>query len=125
VFQLDAKATKPIETLWSSRTTTWGTTPAEGGVGLAPSDIPVNFLDNHDVPRFLWPGRGHVGDPQKGLELALLFQFTEQGIPCVYYGTEQGFAGGNDPGNREDLWSTNYADGRPLLPVHGAPRADP
>jgi alpha-amylase len=110
---VDAKATKPIETLWSSRTTTWGTTPAEGGVGLAPSDIPVNFLDNHDVPRFLWPGRGHVGDPQKGLELALLFQFTEQGIPCVYYGTEQGFAGGNDPGNREDLWSTNYAtDGR-------------
>ena len=34
--------------------TTWGTAPATGGIGVAPSDIPVNFLDNHDVPRFLY-----------------------------------------------------------------------
>ncbi|MCC6897623.1 MAG: alpha-amylase, partial [Polyangiaceae bacterium] len=42
------------------------------------------------------------------LNNALLFLFTEDGIPCVYYGTEQGFAGGNDPANREDLWWSGY-----------------
>jgi len=29
---------------------------------------------------------------------------TSIGIPIVYYGTEQYFAGGNDPNNREILW---------------------
>jgi PGF-pre-PGF domain-containing protein len=32
------------------------------------------------------------------------FLFTIEGIPMVYYGTEQGFSGGGDPYNREDLW---------------------
>ena len=27
--------------------------------------------------------------------MALTFVMTEQGIPCIYYGTEQGFAGDN------------------------------
>ena len=30
-----------------------------------------------------------------------------QGIPIIYYGTEQGFNGANDPYNREVLWP-NY-----------------
>jgi glycosidase len=30
------------------------------------------------------------------------------GIPCIYYGTEQNFSGGNDPANREALWTSNY-----------------
>lgn len=30
-----------------------------------------------------------------------------QGIPIIYYGTEQGFHGGNDPQDRESLWP-NY-----------------
>jgi alpha-amylase len=29
---------------------------------------------------------------------------TSVGIPIVYYGAEQYFAGGNDPANREILW---------------------
>ncbi|MCZ7680979.1 MAG: alpha-amylase family glycosyl hydrolase [Sandaracinaceae bacterium] len=28
--------------------------------------------------------------------------------PCIYYGTEQELAGGNDPSNREPLWRTGY-----------------
>ncbi|MEP6865603.1 MAG: hypothetical protein ABJE66_33595, partial [Deltaproteobacteria bacterium] len=32
---------------------------------------------------------------------------TWDGIPCVYYGTEQGFAGGVDPKNREDMFAGN------------------
>ena len=29
---------------------------------------------------------------------------TSVGIPIIYYGTEQHFAGGDDPRNREILW---------------------
>jgi glycosidase len=34
---------------------------------------------------------------------------TEEGIPCLYYGTEQEFSGGNDPSNREVLWNTGFS----------------
>jgi len=29
---------------------------------------------------------------------------TGRGIPFYYYGSEQNYAGGNDPNNRESLW---------------------
>ncbi len=45
----------------------------------------VNFIDNHDVDRFL------QGGSEAGLRQALLAMFTLPGIPVVYYGTEQGF----------------------------------
>ena len=40
---------------------------------------------------------------------ALAYLMTWDGIPCVYYGTEQGFAGGVDPKNREDMFRGNAA----------------
>jgi glycosidase len=39
---------------------------------------------------------------------ALTFLLTEDGVPCIYYGTEQDFTGGNDPSNRERLWDTGF-----------------
>jgi hypothetical protein len=45
----------------------------------------VNFVDNHDVARFL--SRGSIA----GLKQALLFLLTIPGIPAIYYGTEQAF----------------------------------
>jgi glycosidase len=52
----------------------------------------VSFLDNHDQhERFNAPG---TPDQQVSMGLAVLF--TLQGIPCVYYGTEQGLKGTND-----------------------------
>ena len=48
--------------------------------------------DNHDVKqriRFVDPSNEHRFDPQVTLGLAC--SFALQGIPCVYYGTEQGF----------------------------------
>jgi glycosidase len=39
---------------------------------------------------------------------ALFFLLTEDGIPCIYYGTEQRFNGGNDPDNREDMWISGF-----------------
>ncbi len=79
---------------------------AEGGIGLAPQQVLVNFLDNHDLPRFMF----EKDDP--AIErVALMYLMTWDGIPCVYYGTEQGFAGGVDPKNREDMFRGNEALG--------------
>lgn len=73
-----------------------------GGIGLAPSQVLVNFLDNHDLPRFLFEKPDATM-----LRSALAFLFTWDGIPCVYYGTEQLFDGGVDPKNREDMFLGN------------------
>jgi len=35
---------------------------------------------------------------------------TANGIPFFYYGSEQGFAGGSDPGNREPIWNNFNED---------------
>lgn len=69
------------------------------------------FLDNHDVPRFLNQATGKPGenwDKWPQLKAALGFMFTSRGIPVLYQGTEQGFSGGHDPYNREDMiFNTN------------------
>ena len=71
------------------------------GDGVAPRDLLVNFLDNHDVNRYLYKRRDAKG--VDSLKNALAFLILQRGIPCIYYGTEQGFFGGNDPGNRENM----------------------
>jgi glycosidase len=69
----------------------------------------VTFLDNHDQPRFLSKDQAH-NDVQR-LKSALVFLLTGRGIPCLYYGTEQGFNGGTDPADREDMFAGQYKDG--------------
>jgi alpha-amylase len=112
VFQ-QGLGTDRIERLFElrlKRSDVYGTVPHEDGIGVPPNKALVNFIDNHDVARFLFnesfPDRKSNPD---ALDNALLFLFTEDGIPCIYYGTEQGFSGGNDPANREDLWTSGYS----------------
>ena len=57
------------------------------------------FVDNHDNARFL-----NANGDQRLFKGALAFALTARGIPFFYYGSEQGFAGGNDPYNREVMW---------------------
>ncbi len=115
VFQ-DGKSTDRIETLFQHRAPggDYATEPHPNGIGVAPNHALVGFIDNHDVGRFLY-FRHDVA----ALENALTFLFAEDGIPCVYYGTEQGFAGGNDPANREDLWLSAYDESAPLFTFIG------
>ena len=61
------------------------------------------FLDNHDNARWL----NAVGDTTL-FKNALAFVILARGIPIVYYGSEQGYAGGADPANREDLWRSGF-----------------
>jgi alpha-amylase len=69
----------------------------------------VTFLDNHDQARFL--SSGNANGNTNRLAVALEFLYTSRGIPCLYYGTEQAFNGGNDPYDREDMFAGQFKDG--------------
>jgi glycosidase len=66
----------------------------------------VTFVDNHDMKeriRYEQPGNPTLYDNQVTMAIASLYALP--GIPCVYYGTEQGLHGaGSDPAVREALW---------------------
>ena len=49
------------------------------------SRVQMNFLDTHDVPRFL----SYCGGDRRRLLLAAFFLFTAMGVPSVYYGDEK------------------------------------
>lgn len=59
----------------------------------------VSFLDNHDQPQRIQ----HPDTPADQVTLAIALLFTLQGIPSLYYGTEQGLSGTVDAGGNPDL----------------------
>jgi glycosidase len=105
----------------------------EGGADAA-LELPT-FVSNHDDGRFAYfvrelrPG---VSDEEtlKRVLLAHAMLFTLRGVPVVYYGDEQGFAGvGGDKDARQDMFATqvpSYLTDRLLgsSNAHGSP-ADP
>ena len=103
--------TTNIENLYNQRFDNYGTTAQVNGItdsdgnGIPPTEAMVNFIDNHDVARFLFEF-----DEIDGLQAALIYLLTMDGIPCIYYGTEQNFNGGNDPANRENMWLNDGFD---------------
>lgn len=61
-----------------------------------------NLIDSHDTARFLTECKGDV----LSLRLAAAFQFTYIGTPYIYYGTEIGMEGKDDPDCRRCMiWS--------------------
>ncbi len=76
----------------------------EGRLSQSPAAVMakswVTFLDNHDQPgrfsRFL-----HGSAYQQQAALAVTYLLTTLGVPCLYYGTEQGFDGGGE----DDFWT--------------------
>ncbi|MFN7925142.1 MAG: alpha-amylase family glycosyl hydrolase [Bryobacteraceae bacterium] len=70
----------------------------------------VSFLDNHDQNERV----RNPATPPEQVTLALALLFTLQGIPCVYYGTEQSLNGTEDglgslESVREALWGKSPA----------------
>jgi glycosidase len=61
----------------------------------------VTFLDNHDQEQRFF----HPQSPAEQITLALTCLFTLQGIPCLYYGTEQGLQGTVDQNGNPELHS--------------------
>ena len=109
VFKYGAP-TQKVADLLALRGEHYGTEAHPGGVvdaegnGLLPTQVLVNFIENHDIPRFLYDAPDLAA-----FHSALFHLLTFDGIPSLYYGSEQEFSGGNDPHNREDLWDTGYA----------------
>lgn len=94
----------------------------------------VTFLDNHDMKeriRYEAPGNPTEFDDQVTLGLACLFALP--GIPCVYYGTEQGLHGaltrpcakrsGAKPGSRPPAPSTSRSSNCPRYATPNQPCA--
>lgn len=67
----------------------------------------VTFLDNHDqLQRFYYSPANAPHSYDDQLTLALTCLYALQGIPCLYYGTEQGLHGSGSTSEavREALW---------------------
>jgi glycosidase len=109
IIKNNKEATKKFQTYWESRAQNYPAAPHPNGPNVGPQSLPFNFLDNHDVPRFL-----SDAPSQQALEQALFLLMTMPGVPILYYGTEQGYNGMNDPSNREDLWLSAYDQTHPL-----------
>jgi glycosidase len=88
-------APSTISTVFETRQT------AEEGILSTHGDASqyfVTFLDNHDLKKrfyYVNPASPDAYDDQVPMGLACLLAL--QGIPCVYYGTEQGLHGPLDP----------------------------
>jgi glycosidase len=68
------------------------------------------FLDNHDTPRLATT----LPDPAQR-RLAQVLQFTLPGAPNLYYGSEVGMAGGDDPAMRAPMRWDQVDAGHPEL----------
>ena len=93
----------------------------EGGAAAA-RQLPT-FISNHDEGRFAYfvraarPGIA-ADEVLRRLLLAHAMLFTLRGVPVVYYGDEQGFAGrGGDQAARQDMFASQVAsyNDEPLL----------
>lgn len=56
----------------------------------------LNQLDSHDTHRFFTLLKGD----KARMRMAAVLLFAYVGVPCLYYGTEVGLEGGEDPDNR-------------------------
>lgn len=69
------------------------------------NEMMLNLLDSHDTERFLT----NVGENADKLKCALAVLFFFVGMPCIYYGTEIGTAGGYDPDSRRTFdWDKTH-----------------
>lgn len=116
--------TKALETAHSELTGTASLTTAWTNDGFSPRQKLGYFLDNHDLNRFLNGTSGVANEaPSAGelnnLRTALAWMMTWEGLPVLYYGTEQNYkqslalsnsgehgngAGNVNKGNRPNLW---------------------
>lgn len=68
------------------------------------SQVQMNLLDSHDVPRFLH----HCGGDVRRLRLAALFSMTWEGIPSIFAGDEKGITGATEEEYRKAMvWEDN------------------
>ncbi|MCZ7685479.1 MAG: alpha-amylase family glycosyl hydrolase [Sandaracinaceae bacterium] len=77
---------------------------------MSPWEARVTFADNHDV----WRLRGELDDPLAA-RIALTAVLTADGIPAIYYGTEQELDGTQHHLSREPLWEAGFSEETPTF----------
>ncbi|KAF2737424.1 alpha-amylase [Polyplosphaeria fusca] len=77
--------------------------------GCKDSSLLGTFFENHDQARL-----PSLTNDMSLVKNALAFTILNGGIPVIYQGQEQHYAGGKDPGCREALWSSGYSTQSPL-----------
>jgi alpha-amylase len=89
VFARGASTVRLTEEL-EARAVLRGTAAARGGAGLSAIDGAVSFIDNHDVLRFLDSIEVSSDEETRRqiMRSALSYILTANGIPCIYYNTE-------------------------------------
>jgi len=107
---LDGNAPESAEAALSTARRFFPSVGAELGVGVDPWRTRVVLADNHDTVRFA----GELGDARVP-SLAMTLLFTLDGLPSVYYGTEQGFSGRGGHASREVMWDSGYDEEAPLF----------
>jgi cyclomaltodextrinase len=71
------------------------------------NEVSFLLLDSHDTPHLI----DKCAENKEKAKLAYLFQFTQTGSPCIYYGGEIGLDGGDDPLNRKCMiWDEKKHD---------------
>lgn len=73
------------------------------------SSVPSLIRAYSAEPRF----KSLTSDPSL-FNNAQAWTYVADGIPIVYYGSEQGYSGGQDPLNREPLWTSGYSTSSPV-----------
>lgn len=74
---------------------------------LPTDQVMLNSMDTHDTARLLTL----CGNDKELAKAALTLMFCQIGSPCIYYGTEVGLAGGNDPECRACMiWDESKQD---------------
>lgn len=78
---------------------------------LPTDQVMLNAMDTHDTARLLTLCQGD----KDLMRLTLTMMFLQMGSPCIYYGTEVGMAGDNDPGCRACMiWDKDKQDQKML-----------
>ncbi|THW64366.1 alpha-amylase [Aureobasidium pullulans] len=73
-----------------------------------------SFMENHDLARF-----PSLTNDYALAKNAIAFTMLADGIPIIYQGQEQHFAGSGVPNNREALWLSGYSTSSTLYPFIG------
>ncbi|HMO04323.1 MAG TPA: alpha-amylase family glycosyl hydrolase [Kiritimatiellia bacterium] len=87
----------------------WSRLPEYGPAG---DNLLVGFADNHDRARLL--NDSYLDGDTNRLRAVLTLLYASPAIPCVYYGTEQGFSGSKGHRAREPMFEA----GASPSPVH-------
>lgn len=71
------------------------------------NEVMFNVLDSHDAPRI----KTLAHDNSQLVKQTMAFEFMQQGVPSIYYGTEYGMTGKQDPDNRKPMcWDESLQD---------------